>query len=146
MGGSLGRERAGGSEGAGGAMLVARYGDSPTAASMSADPLPPLSTAGLETLLAALDPLLDGFGKGESCLDDASAFLARLGCGAATGGGDDGAEPLGEWVERWRQAGGNRQTLRLMVSTLLAERQADGGSGAEGAVPQEQGAAASADD
>ena len=45
------------------------------------DPLPVLSTVDLETLLAALDPLLDGFGDGASCLDDARAFLHRLGEG-----------------------------------------------------------------
>ncbi len=80
------------------------------------EPLPELSGAELETLLAALDPLLDGFGDGDSCLDDARAFLARLAIGA---------EPearLLAWLERWRAAGGNRRTLRLMVSTWLAHR------------------------
>jgi hypothetical protein len=89
--------------------------------------LPRLQPADLETLLAALDPLLDGFGAGESCLDDAMAFLARLGV-AAAGAADatdladqePAASPLLEWIERWRAAGGNRQTMRLMVSTLLA--------------------------
>ena len=86
-----------------------------------AEPLPALNTADLETLHAALDPLLDGFGEGESCLDDASAFLARLGITTETA--PDGlAPPLMQWLESWRQAGGNRQTLRLMVTTLLAER------------------------
>ncbi|MFM7361901.1 MAG: hypothetical protein ACKO6F_03970 [Cyanobium sp.] len=36
-----------------------------------------------------------------------------------------GAEPearLLTWLERWRAAGGNRRTLRLMVSTWLAHR------------------------
>lgn len=91
------------------------------------DALPPLQPAELETLLAALDPLLDGFGEGESCLDDAMAFLARLGIGsgpradAAEAAPDDSnGSALLEWIERWRAAGGNRRTLRLMVSTLLA--------------------------
>jgi hypothetical protein len=88
---------------------------------MSIDPLPQLSTDELETLLAALDPLLDGFGEGSSCLDDARAFLRRLGIhGDGTAEGE--SEPLIHWLESWRAAGGNRETLRLMVSTLLAQR------------------------
>lgn len=74
----------------------------------------------LETLWDALDPLLDGFGAGESCLDDASAFLARLGIQAQGQGEAGPGSPLLQWLERWRAAGGNRQTLRLMVRTLLA--------------------------
>ncbi len=96
-----------------------------------AEPLPALSDADLETLHAALDPLLAGFGEGECCLDDASAFLARLGL-ATTAGADGVASPLMQWLESWRQAGGNRQTLRLMVTTLLAER---GPAGAAGSAP-----------
>ena len=92
---------------------------------MSPDPLPPLSTAELETLLAALDPVLNGFGEGTSCLDDAAAFLARLGI-SSDGEARDSTEPLIQWLETWRAAGGNRQTLRLMVSTLLAQRQENG--------------------
>jgi hypothetical protein len=83
-----------------------------------ADPLPELSTADLEILLAALDPLLDGFGSGESCLDDARAFLERL------RGTESTEASLGHWLQCWQTAGGNRATLRLMVSTLLAERTA----------------------
>ena len=89
--------------------------------------LPRLQPAELETLLAALDPLLDGFGDGASCLYDAMAFLARLGVAPAAGhDGPDAADqvsgtsPLLEWIERWRAAGGNRRTMRLMVKTLLA--------------------------
>jgi hypothetical protein len=85
------------------------------------EPLPELSTAELETLLAALDPLLDGFGEGGSCLDDASAFLERLGIGQSDGEGT--TSPLLQWLESWRAAGGNRATLRLMVQTLLTGRQ-----------------------
>jgi hypothetical protein len=84
--------------------------------------LKPLSLVDLETLLAALDPRLEGFGAGPSCLDDARAFLARL----ASGGGEEGPvadmEAMEEWIEIWRSAGGNRQTLRLMVQTVMAER------------------------
>ena len=85
------------------------------------DPLPALSHQDLETLQAALDPLLDGFGASGSCLDDALAYLERLGVvsdGAVHG--QPGGSALPVWIERWREAGGNRQTLRLMVATLLA--------------------------
>jgi hypothetical protein len=85
---------------------------------MSVDPLPPLpplSRGQLETLLAALDPLLDGFGCGSCDLDDARAYLRRL--------GEDGAgeplEPILVWLDRWGEAGGNRRTLHVMVSTLM---------------------------
>ncbi|MFM7170527.1 MAG: hypothetical protein ACKOPT_08790 [Cyanobium sp.] len=87
------------------------------------DLLPRLSTTGLETLLASLDPLLDGFGAGPSCLDDALAYLNRL--AASAGDGDSGKAETGamvEWIEIWRSAGGNRATLRLMVQSVLAER------------------------
>ncbi len=113
---------------------------------MSVDPpppLPPLSRGQLETLLAALDPLLDGFGCGASDLDDARAYLRRL--------GEDGAgeplDPMLSWLDRWGEAGGNRRTLQLMVSTLLwfgppaAMESADGpvggtsGSGSVSPVP-----------
>lgn len=84
------------------------------------DPLPALSHDELETLQAALDPLLDGFGASGSCLDDALAYLERLGVvrtGTENGAASGSALPV--WIERWRAAGGNRQTLRLMVATLL---------------------------
>jgi hypothetical protein len=86
------------------------------------DPLPELNVEELETLWDALDPVLDGFGAGESCLDDASAFLARLGIQAQGPGEGETGSPLLQWLERWRAAGGNRETLRLMVRTLLASR------------------------
>jgi hypothetical protein len=35
-------------------------------------------------------------------------------------------EAMEEWIEIWRSAGGNRQTLRLMVRTLMAERLGQG--------------------
>ncbi|MEB3169698.1 MAG: hypothetical protein VKK97_13365 [Synechococcaceae cyanobacterium] len=100
------------------------------------DPLPALSHDELETLQAALDPLLDGFGASGSCLDDALAYLERLGVvstGTENGAASSSALPV--WIERWREAGGNRQTLRLMVATLLAAAtppEASHGSGAAG--------------
>jgi hypothetical protein len=95
-----------------------------------ADPLPELSTADLELLQTALDPRLDGFGDGGSCLDDARAFLERLGADGRISGA------LRQWLESWQSAGGNRDTLRLMVSTLLAERGAAGVPEQEGASPE----------
>ena len=103
------------------------------------DPLPALSPAELETLLAALDPRLDGFGEGESCLDDALAYLARLGIAAPTQPESE-REPMPEppglirWVQSWRAAGGDRRTLRLMVATLLTHsiNPASGSGGAAG--------------
>jgi len=83
------------------------------------DPLPALSLAELETLLAALDPRLDGFGEGESCLDDAVAYLARLGIPTMA---NEDPPALILWLEGWRIAGGDRRTLRLMVTTLLAQQ------------------------
>jgi hypothetical protein len=95
------------------------------------DPLPSLAVAELEILLAALDPRLDGFGEGESCLDDALAYLARLGI-APDPAGDEGSAaalpPLIRWIEGWRAAGGDRRTLRLMVATLLAQTEGGGGA------------------
>jgi hypothetical protein len=97
-----------------------RHAGAPSGAPMAPDdPLPPLSLAELETLLAALDPRLDGFGEGESCLDDALAYLARLGVPQS----DEGEAPaLIRWLEGWRAAGGDRRTLRLMVATLLVQQ------------------------
>ena len=64
--------------------------------------------------------------NGGSCLDDASAFLARLGIQSPPAlEADQAAEPaapLLQWLERWRSAGGTRDTLRLMVRTLMAHR------------------------
>lgn len=85
---------------------------------MTIDPLPKLAHAELETLLAALDPRLDGFGEGESCLDDASAYLERLGSAGETT--PDGlSEGLHLWLNAWKAADGNRQTLSLAVRALL---------------------------
>ncbi|MFZ9753402.1 MAG: hypothetical protein ACO3B3_07615 [Cyanobium sp.] len=99
------------------------------------EPLPALGLAELEILMAALDPCLDGFGAGNSCLDDAVAYLARLGIPPTAapaadttaqpgqGGGTGGLHPLIRWIEGWRSAGGDRRTLRLMVATLLAQQE-----------------------
>ena len=84
-----------------------------------AEILPYLSSRELETLLIALDPLLDGFGGGESCLDDASAYLVRLGEQIEDISQDE-LVALMEWINIWRATGGNRNTLRLMVKTLLS--------------------------
>lgn len=93
------------------------------------DCLPALTTADLDLLQTALDPRLDGFGDGGSCLDDARAFLERL--------GGDGriSQELQQWLASWQAAGGNRETLRLMVATLLAERGASGSEAPDAGVP-----------
>jgi hypothetical protein len=100
-------------------------GEMDMAAELARDgPLRPLSLTAMETLLAALDPRLDGFGAGPSCLDDALAYLSRLARGTEEGEGNTASETqtMAEWIETWRAAGGNRQTLRLMVQTLMRER------------------------
>ena len=89
---------------------------------MSSRSLPSLSNGQLETLLAALDPRLEGFGAGGSELDDAAAYLARLGLAGEDGQGRD--SPLIDWLSTWGASGGNRETLALAVATLLADRQA----------------------
>jgi hypothetical protein len=97
-------------------------GAATSASASMVEPLPALSHDELETLQAALDPLLDGFGASGSCLDDALAYLERLGVvnNGVGASGETGCSALPLWIERWREAGGNRQTLRLMVVTLLA--------------------------
>jgi hypothetical protein len=101
------------------------------------DLLPRLSAGGLETLMASLDPRLDGFGEGPSCLDDALAYLNRLAGSMGDGNtGETEMEAMVQWIEIWRGAGGNRPTLRLMVQIVLAERlsleRADGSLRKEG--------------
>jgi phosphatidylserine/phosphatidylglycerophosphate/cardiolipin synthase-like enzyme len=83
--------------------------------------LPVLSASQLEILHQALDPRLDGFGQGDSCLDDASAFLARL---ALSDGSESGnLKVLVKWLNTWKEKGGNRATLLLAVEALLSQTQ-----------------------
>jgi len=81
--------------------------------------LPALNASQLEILQQALDPRLDGFGQGESCLDDASAFVARLGLNDGHTEGDRAA--LLQWLTTWRETGGTRATLSLAVEALLGQ-------------------------
>ena len=83
--------------------------------------LPSLSNGQLETLLAALDPRLEGFGSGDSELDDAVAYIARLGLAGDDGQGTE--SPLITWLRTWSATGANRESLALAVSTLIADRQ-----------------------
>lgn len=64
-----------------------------------AETFPQLSTAELETLLAALDPQHWDPGSLADSLADPPAFLARIGLEA-------GPVALVAWLERWRAAGG----------------------------------------
>jgi len=78
--------------------------------------LPPLSTGQLEMLLAALDPQLQGFGGADCWIVDARAYLSRL---------SEAGEPEpahGIWLDAWKQAGGNRETLRLALQALLDQQ------------------------
>ena len=52
-------------------------------------------------------------------MDDASAYLVRLGEQIEDISQDELAA-LMEWINIWRATGGNRNTLRLMVKTLLS--------------------------
>jgi phosphatidylserine/phosphatidylglycerophosphate/cardiolipin synthase-like enzyme len=84
---------------------------------------PNLSTAELETLLAALDPHRDDSHRGDpgalaADLADPPAFLARI--GLATGPGS-----LGAWLERWRASGGGKEALLLSIEALLDQRRGD---------------------
>ncbi|MFN9485040.1 MAG: hypothetical protein ACK6BM_00165, partial [Cyanobacteriota bacterium] len=79
---------------------------------------PNLSTAELETLLAALDPHRGVSGSLAADLSDLPALLARI--GLATGPGS-----LGSWLEHWRASGGSREALLLSVQALLDQRRSD---------------------
>lgn len=83
--------------------------------------LPPLSAAQLETLLACLDPQLQGFGGMDGWLADARAYLERLG---GEGAPDPSLASLHVWLDAWGQADGNRETLRLAVQVLQQQLQA----------------------
>jgi phosphatidylserine/phosphatidylglycerophosphate/cardiolipin synthase-like enzyme len=84
---------------------------------------PNLSTAELETLLAALDPHRGGSERGDpgslaGDLADSPAFLARIGLAPGT-------DSLGAWLERWRASGGSQEALLLSVQALLDQRRSD---------------------
>jgi phosphatidylserine/phosphatidylglycerophosphate/cardiolipin synthase-like enzyme len=79
---------------------------------------PNLSTAELETLLAALDPHLGVLGSLVDSLGDPPAFLARVGLAA-------GPVSLVAWLEGWRAAGGSQEALLMTVQALLDQRRSD---------------------
>jgi phosphatidylserine/phosphatidylglycerophosphate/cardiolipin synthase-like enzyme len=80
-----------------------------------AEAFPPLSTAQLETLLAALDPHRGDPASLADGLADPPAFLARIGLEA-------GSVSLVDWLARWRGAGGSQEALRMTVHALLDQR------------------------
>ena len=79
---------------------------------------PHLSTAELETLLAALDPQRGAPGSLADSLANPPAFLARIGL-------DAGPVSLVAWLERWRAAGGSQEALLMTVQALLDQRRSD---------------------
>lgn len=79
---------------------------------------PNLSTAELETLLAALDPHRGDPGSLADDLGDHPAFLARIGLAA-------GPISLLPWLERWRAVGGSQKALFMTVQALLDQRRSD---------------------
>ena len=79
---------------------------------------PNLSTAELETLLAALELHHGDPGSLAGCLGDLPAFLARIGLAA-------GPVSLLAWLERWRTAGGGQEALLIAVQALLDQRRSD---------------------
>jgi phosphatidylserine/phosphatidylglycerophosphate/cardiolipin synthase-like enzyme len=83
-----------------------------------AAPFPNLSTAELETLLAALDPHRGDPDSLAAGIGDPPAFLARI--GLATG-----PVSLLAWLERWRTAGGSQEVLFMTVQALLDQRHSD---------------------
>lgn len=80
-----------------------------------AAPFPQLSTAELETLLAALDPQHGDAACLADNLADPPAFLARIGLDACP-------VCLVAWLECWRAAGGSQQALRMAIQALLDQR------------------------
>jgi len=84
---------------------------------------PNLSTTELETLLAALAPERSDSRRCNSDhladeLADPSAFLARIGLVPK-------ATSLGKWLEVWRDSGGSREALHLVIQALLDQRRRD---------------------
>jgi phosphatidylserine/phosphatidylglycerophosphate/cardiolipin synthase-like enzyme len=80
--------------------------------------LPNLSTAELETLLAALVPRPGAPGSLAASPGDTPAFLARVGLAAGT-------ISLVAWLEAWRAAGGSQEALLMTIQALLAQRRSD---------------------
>ena len=78
--------------------------------------LPQLTPCQLETLLAALDPQLAGFGGADCWLADARTYISRLGAETTPA---EPLQPLESWLEAWERAEGNRATLRLALQALL---------------------------
>ena len=76
---------------------------------------PHLSTAELETLLAALDPHHGNPCSLADSLADPPAFLARIGLEAGTCS-------LVSWLEHWRAAGGSQEALWMTVQALMDQR------------------------
>jgi phosphatidylserine/phosphatidylglycerophosphate/cardiolipin synthase-like enzyme len=79
---------------------------------------PHLSTAELETLLAALDPQRGDSGSLADSLANPPAFLARIGLAP-------GPVALVAWLERWRAAGGSQEALLMAVQALLDQRRCE---------------------
>jgi hypothetical protein len=79
---------------------------------------PHLSTAELETLLAALAPQGGNPASLADSLGDPRAFLARIGLDAA-------AVSLVAWLESWRAAGGSQEALFMAVQALLDQRRGE---------------------
>jgi len=79
---------------------------------------PHMSTAQLETLLAALDLQRGAPGFLSDSLGDPPAFLARIGLDAAP-------FALVAWLESWRAAGGSLEALFMAVQALLDQRRVE---------------------
>lgn len=79
---------------------------------------PHISTAGLETLLSALDLKRSDPGSLADGLADPPAFLARIGLEASH-------VSLVTWLKSWRAAGGSQEALLMTVQALLDQRRAD---------------------
>ena len=79
---------------------------------------PNLSTAELETLLAALDSQGGNSDSLAGGLGDPQTFLARTGLAGCP-------VSLLVWLEHWRGSGGSREALLLSIQALLDQRRSD---------------------
>lgn len=79
---------------------------------------PHISTAGLETLLSALDLQRSDTDSLADGLADPPAFLARIGLEASH-------VSLVTWLKSWRAAGGSQEALLMAVQALLDQRRAE---------------------